>query len=115
MTAGKMSQWITNERRLAIYLRDSFACQYCAADLHHVAPEIITLDHIVPRSKGGTNSTTNLMTACKTCNSTRGNRCYKAFAKRFDAKGVRRINGQRRRRINLALAKSIIEGRITIC
>jgi 5-methylcytosine-specific restriction endonuclease McrA len=106
-----MSQWITRERRLAIYIRDGFACVYCQSDLRDAQPESITLDHITPRSKGGTNHGTNLVTACHNCNSTRGNRSYTKFARRFDGSAAQRINNQRRRNINLKLAKSIIEGR----
>lgn len=106
-----MSQWITRERRLAIYLRDNFTCLYCLKDLHHVGPESITLDHITPRSKGGTSVSTNLVTCCHKCNSTRGNRSHRKFARRFDSQACKRIANQRRRVINIGLAKSIIEGR----
>ena len=33
---------------------------------------ILTLDHLIPRSKGGKSSWTNLVTACKKCNSKKG-------------------------------------------
>lgn len=106
-----MSQWITRERRLAIYLRDDFRCAYCQKDLHHVGPESITLDHITPRSKGGKNSSDNLVTCCHLCNSARGNRKHTMFARKFDGNACKRIANQRRRKINISLAKSIIEGR----
>ena len=49
-----------------IFKRDRHKCQYCetAKDL--------TLDHVVPRSKGGISSWTNLVTACKECNAKKG-------------------------------------------
>jgi 5-methylcytosine-specific restriction endonuclease McrA len=44
---GRGSKWITKKRRLAIYLRDRFACQYCGQDLHDATPRQVTLDHLV--------------------------------------------------------------------
>ncbi|AOV62172.1 HNH endonuclease [Synechococcus phage S-CAM7] len=37
-------------------------CAYCGSDTN------LTLDHIVPRSKGGSNHTTNVLCACESCN-----------------------------------------------
>lgn len=51
--------------RFEVFKRDSFKCQYCGA----VAPEVVLqIDHIQPVSKGGTNDSTNLITACIACN-----------------------------------------------
>ncbi len=52
--------------RQNIFKRDGFECQYCQTT------EQLTLDHIVPRSKGGRSSWKNLVTACKTCNARKG-------------------------------------------
>lgn len=59
------------EKRLALYLRDKFTCTYCGKDLHDVPDTAITLDHVKPRSKGGTNDPRNLVTTCRSCNSAR--------------------------------------------
>ncbi len=40
--------------RFNVFLRDKFACQYCGSK------EELTFDHVVPRSKGGQTSWTNL-------------------------------------------------------
>jgi 5-methylcytosine-specific restriction endonuclease McrA len=70
--------WISQHKRLAIYLRDGLACCYCGAS---VTDEVkLTLDHIIPHSHGGSNNETNLVTCCHTCNSIRGNRSVEAFA-----------------------------------
>ena len=56
--------------RVAIMLRDAYMCQYCGekpGQLH------LTVDHIVPRSRGGGHTWTNLVTACKRCNQRKGN------------------------------------------
>jgi len=71
------SHWIRQERRLAIYLRDGLACCYCNTT---VEEDILTLDHIIPYSKGGTNLSHNLVTACKKCNCSRGDRSIEDFA-----------------------------------
>ena len=66
--AGKGSKWIGKVRRRRIYARDGHRCVYCGK-----LAERLTLDHIVPRSMGGTNVTENLITACMECNRNRGN------------------------------------------
>ncbi|MEI7788492.1 MAG: HNH endonuclease [Chlorobiaceae bacterium] len=55
--------------RKNILIRDSFQCQYCGKTDHP-----LTIDHIVPRSRGGEYSWENLITACPRCNSKKGNR-----------------------------------------
>lgn len=48
--------------RFNVFLRDRFSCQYCGAR------EDLTFDHVVPRSKGGTTTWDNVVTACSPCN-----------------------------------------------
>lgn len=55
--------------RRNILRRDGFACQYCGT---RSAP--LTIDHVIPRSRGGTDSWENLVTACIPCNNRKGNR-----------------------------------------
>ena len=52
--------------RQNIFKRDHGKCQYCGTS------KDLTLDHVVPRSKGGKSTWTNLVTACKKCNSIKG-------------------------------------------
>lgn len=56
--------------RSNVYLRDNFTCQLCGAkpSIH-----LLTLDHVVPRSHGGKTTWKNITTACKSCNSKKGN------------------------------------------
>lgn len=58
-------------KRLRIYMRDKFRCQYCGEK--KPAGEL-TLDHILPRSRGGDNSPVNIVTACLACNNRKGDR-----------------------------------------
>lgn len=64
-------KWCRPSTRLAVYLRDGFACAYCGRDLHGAAPHDVTLDHITTRARGGSHAPTNLVTACRACNSAR--------------------------------------------
>ena len=49
-----------------VFKRDGHKCQYCGTS------KDLTLDHLIPRSKGGKSSWTNLVTACKKCNAKKG-------------------------------------------
>ncbi len=57
--------------RFNVFLRDSFLCQYCGVDL---PAEDLTFDHVVPRSRGGHTTWTNVVTACQGCNLYKGDR-----------------------------------------
>jgi 5-methylcytosine-specific restriction endonuclease McrA len=49
-----------------VFKRDGFQCQYCGTQ------KDLTLDHLIPKAKGGKTSWNNLVTACKKCNSLKG-------------------------------------------
>lgn len=51
-----------------IMKRDHFECQYCGSTKN------LTLDHVLPRSRGGDSSWGNLLTACARCNHAKGHR-----------------------------------------
>ena len=55
--------------RRNVYLRDQYICQYCNKRFHTVD---LSLDHVVPRSKGGPLSWENAVTCCKKCNGLKG-------------------------------------------
>jgi 5-methylcytosine-specific restriction endonuclease McrA len=58
-------------RRLRIYMRDKFRCQYCG---ERKAAAELTLDHIFPRSRGGDNTPVNVVAACIGCNNRKADR-----------------------------------------
>jgi len=58
-------------RRLRIYMRDKYRCQYCGEKKN--AAEL-TVDHILPRSRGGDNSPINVVAACVKCNNRKSDR-----------------------------------------
>lgn len=57
--------------RKNILMRDRYICQYCSQKFQ---PSKLTLDHIVPKSKGGVSSWSNLVAACYSCNHAKGDR-----------------------------------------
>lgn len=59
---------IPPEIRWAVWERDNFICQHCGAR------QYLSIDHIVPESRGGTLALDNLQTLCKSCNSSKGDR-----------------------------------------
>jgi len=58
-------------KRLRIYVRDRFTCQYCGK---RKGADELTLDHITPRAQDGHSTPENLVAACVTCNNRKGNR-----------------------------------------
>lgn len=57
--------------RRSVLLRDNQTCQYCGASGAHA---ILTLDHLLPRSRGGDTTWENVVTACRACNMRKGDR-----------------------------------------
>ena len=55
-----------NLTRQNIFKRDNFECQYCGTKRD------LTLDHVIPSSRGGAHHWNNLVTACKKCNAKKG-------------------------------------------
>ncbi len=55
-----------NLTRQNIFKRDNSECQYCGTR------KDLTLDHVIPSSRGGAHSWLNLATACKRCNAKKG-------------------------------------------
>lgn len=57
--------------RKAIFTRDKYTCAYCSAK------ENLTVDHILPQSRGGQDIWENLITSCLRCNLKKSNRTPK--------------------------------------
>jgi 5-methylcytosine-specific restriction endonuclease McrA len=55
--------------RRALFARDGWRCVYCGTSGGRM-----TLDHVVPRSRGGESVWENVVTACAPCNHRKGNR-----------------------------------------
>lgn len=61
----KTQKW--RDLRAYVLVRDGFICAYCRGPAH-------TVDHVVPRSKGGPDGSENLVAACRSCNSEKNDR-----------------------------------------
>ena len=57
--------------RKNVIIRDDFNCQYCG---EKVSKGEVTIDHIVPTSRGGQSSFTNCVVCCMRCNNEKGNK-----------------------------------------
>lgn len=54
--------------RREVFRRDGHTCQYCGSS------KKLTLDHVLPRSRGGLHTWSNVVAACERCNSTKSDR-----------------------------------------
>jgi 5-methylcytosine-specific restriction endonuclease McrA len=57
--------------RRTVLARDQYTCQYCG---NQPSRKMLTMDHILPRSRGGRTIWTNVVAACQRCNGRKGNR-----------------------------------------
>ena len=55
--------------RRAVFARDRWTCQYCGREHGH-----LTVDHVIPRSKGGGSGWENIVACCAPCNRRKGDR-----------------------------------------
>lgn len=53
--------------RREIFIRDNYTCQYCQRQVSD-----LTIDHVIPRSRGGLHVWDNVVSACKACNHRKG-------------------------------------------
>lgn len=66
--------WKAAQKRDALFKRQRGLCWLCNGPMvmRRGAPNSVTLDHVVPRSRGGPSSSDNLRAACQRCNAGRG-------------------------------------------
>lgn len=98
---GKMPRRELKFNRKNILVRDNYQCQYCGAkprqERDKLRPEghrdgkkyplsAMTIDHIVPRSRGGTTEWTNAVTCCHKCNTKKGGRLPREAGMKLIAK-----------------------------
>ncbi|MCA9842596.1 MAG: HNH endonuclease [Cyanobacteria bacterium HKST-UBA03] len=67
--------------------RDKYTCQYCSRRGHN-----LTIDHVLPRSRGGRDEWENCVVACHHCNTKKGNRTPEEAAMPIKKRPVRPVN-----------------------
>ncbi|MBO3459485.1 HNH endonuclease [Aetokthonos hydrillicola Thurmond2011] len=72
---------IPKEVRQYVYRRNKYHCQSCGKN--HKETDL-TIDHIIPLSRGGKNDISNLQTLCLRCNQHKTNRIDHRFRRHFD-------------------------------
>ena len=83
-----MSKSISINKRLRILERDNYTCQICGKKVKGIDSQTYdddshNIDHIIPKSKGGTDSYDNLRVLCRKCNLSRHNTSFNDFEKIF--------------------------------
>lgn len=68
----RVPRLVLQPTRSNILLRDDETCQYCGKRSRE-----LTLDHVIPRSRGGKSTWENLVASCKSCNGKKGNHLLK--------------------------------------
>ena len=66
-----------------VFIRDNFTCQYC---YHQFKQKELTFDHVVPVSKNGPTTWENVVTACRPCNTKKGDKNLKDLNLRLKTK-----------------------------
>ena len=99
--------------RREVFARDRHTCQYCGRQAHD-----LTLDHIVPRHRGGGHTWDNLVAACKPCNHRKGGKTLEEARMRLLRAAVRAaqrhllaVHAVSRRRAQRGLADYLFLGR----
>ena len=77
------SNFVNQSTRLALYMRDDFRCVYCGEKLPRNV-RILSLDHVVARSKTQDHETHNLVTCCHRCNSKKRDLTVWEYALKYD-------------------------------
>lgn len=80
MKSGRMTRWQRKrERKQAlkklVWTRDGGSCAYCGESLEF---RNATLDHLIPKSQGGSRGPENVVLACLECNREKGKRFSKS-------------------------------------
>ena len=71
------------KKRFEVFKRDGFRCQYC---WRHSKDVTLEVDHVIPKSKGGSDDFSNLITACRECNSGKWKDELESLSSKFNVK-----------------------------
>ena len=106
--------WLAPDVREAIYQRDGRRCVYCG----RTPPEVkLTVDHVHPRQLGGRDDPSNLVTACRQCNSDKRDMVLRVYALHLESYGrpteamLARVAAALAAPIDLDAARAALAGR----
>ncbi len=77
--------------RYLVYFRDELRCVYCKEDCANKS-DTLSLDHIIPSSKGGGFQLNNLVTSCRHCNEKKANSLFSEKANALVATLIWQVN-----------------------
>lgn len=80
-----------SKNKFIIFHRDGFRCIYCGKSSIEDSEEL-SIDHILPRTANGKDTADNLVTSCKSCNSTKNNKILRGELMNRIHKEVERRN-----------------------
>jgi 5-methylcytosine-specific restriction endonuclease McrA len=98
--------WIRQEKRLALYMRDNFSCLYCNKGIESDEGMRLSLDH-VKHFEG--NHESNLVTACMDCNQAKSCWSLKSFLKKLPH--PERVMKRVERALATPIAELLVEAR----
>lgn len=100
----KLERAFDREQRASVLRKQNGRCKYC---LDRLTMKQATRDHVIPRSKGGSNLDSNIVVACSPCNLTKGSLPVKQFLRLITSprpgEPTRYLLIWCQRRLNLAL------------
>lgn len=70
----KRTRALKQALKMRVFVRDNWTCYICGLRVRDLPnhPRMATVDHIIPRIKGGSNDMSNLKTCCAKCNNDKG-------------------------------------------
>jgi 5-methylcytosine-specific restriction endonuclease McrA len=86
MFYNKLPQREVKFSRQSIFARDHYVCQYCQKMF---TKDDLTIDHIIPRSKGGATTWDNIVACCVPCNARKADRTLAEARERYPQDGKR--------------------------
>ena len=80
---------LSKKIKIAVFKRDGLICSYCEQEFED--REKLTIDHILPKKFGVTNSIHNLTACCKNCNDAKGHLLLTQFIKAYELTVTRKM------------------------
>ena len=71
-----------NFSKTNVFIRDNYKCAYCGRDMS-LNKRRATVDHVVPKARGGKDSWKNCVTSCNKCNNMKGDQSVEKFSMRL--------------------------------